>query len=220
MDLCWGYEEYFYKKDDYYYCNGDDQYPICKRCVIHFPLERARVMDCGKFTKCICHNQRLADKKAVDHTFRDWTYVTISPSKARTGGLGLKDEKALERFGKLWFAPYNWSEYFWVIEYGKSEEDAHLHIHALVKGARNKTFGKEGTWRCCMKEWNKTMPVKLTQVNSWIEKQANKKIDADILHQRINDKELWTMKYNYLFNDLKGTHQNFSGGTLGVISSN
>lgn len=166
--------------------------------------------------------KRLKNKKLMkaDNIYKGWTFLTIAPSKLQTGGLGMKDEKSLEQFCHRWFAKYNFSEYFWVIEYGKDEENPFLHVHALTKGIVNKKFRKEGQYKFLKEEWNKLLPCKITNINSWMEKKANPQIDADVLHQRINDKSLWELKYNYLHNDLKGTHQNFSGGTRGVISSN
>lgn len=177
------------------------------------------------YTKCKTTSAMLCDKcykpKIVkDTTYIGWTYLTIAPSKLRTGGLSMKDEKSLEQFCKSYFAPYNFSEYFWVIEYGKDEVCPFLHVHALVKGIVNKEFKKNGQYRYLKEEWNKLLPCKINVVNSWLEKRANPKIDADILHQKINDEKLWKLKYNYLHNDLKGTHANFAVGTLGVISSN
>lgn len=167
-----------------------------------------------------CDNYRKP--KIKDNTYIGWTFITIAPSKLRTGGLTMKDETSLEQFCKNWFAPYNFKEYFWVIEYGKDEDNAFLHVHALIKGIVNKKFKKDGQYKFLVEEWNKLLPAKIDKnwIKSWMEKQANPSIDADVLHQKINDKTLWNQKYNYLHNDLKGTHANFAKGTLGVISSN
>lgn len=173
--------------------------------------------DKGPFRCKVCYPTK---DKIVDTTYKGWTFITIAPSKLKTGGLKMKDEELLEQFCHRWFAKYNFSEYFWVIEYGKDAENPFLHVHALFKGIVNKKFKKEGQYKFLREEWNKLLPCKITNIKSWMEKKANPQIDADVLHQRINDKSLWELKYNYLHNDLKGTHQNFSGGTQGVISSN
>lgn len=174
---------------------------------------------CGTTSAFLC-NKHYKPKVIKDSTYTGWTFLTIAPSKLRTGGLTMKDEPSLEQFCKNYFAPYNFKEYFWVIEYGKDVNDPFLHVHALVKGIVNKLFKKNGQYRYLKDEWNKLLPCKIDLVHSWLEKRSNKNIDADILHQKINDKSLWELKYNYLHNDLKGTHANFAVGTLGVISSN
>lgn len=211
-------EHYFLENDRYYVnCDTDRQYPTCPSC---FELKKDLT---GAFSRdCVEDCVHYKKKVVKDTTYKGWTFLTIAPSKLRTGGLKMKDEKLLEQFCHRWFAKYNFSEYFWVIEYGKDEDDEFLHIHALFKGIVNKKFKKEGQYKFLVEEWNKLLPAKIDKnyVKSWMEKKANPSIDADVLHQKINDKSLWEMKYNYLHNDLKGTHANFAEGTLGVISSN
>lgn len=160
------------------------------------------------------------EPKVVDTTYKQWIYFTISPSKKRNGSLNLDDMDDLQNWAKSWFGVWNYNEYFYVIEVGKSADDAHLHIHALVKGLKKK-LKKNGHYVTLSKDWNACLRCKCNVVASYMEKQAKPWIDADILYQHINDKDLWILKYNYLDNDLKGTHRNFSTeGTHGVHSSN
>lgn len=140
-----------------------------------------------------------------DTTFSNWIYFTVSPDKIKQGSIGIDKLDVLKSWCDKWFQDYNYSEYFYAIESGKNKEEPHLHFHALVKGL-NKSLKKRGHFSGLKKEWD--LDVKLESVGSWAQKLHSKK-SYDILWQPINSKELWGKKFDYLDNDLKGTHRNF-----------
>lgn len=148
-------------------------------------------------------NQRLTKK---DKSFKNWIFFTVSPDKVKNGSLGMDDYESLKTWCDGWFQDYNYNEFFYAIESGKNEDEPHLHVHALVKGLHPK-LKKNGHYKVLREQWNLRIP--LVSSGSLQEKAATKK-SYDILYQSINDKDLWIKKYNYLDNELKGTHKNFT----------
>jgi len=143
--------------------------------------------------------------KSFNNEFKNWIFFTISPDKIKHGSLTMDNYNDLKQWCDNWFQDYNYNQYFYAIESGKDINNPHLHIHALVKGLNNK-LKKNGHYKVLINQWN--MKIPLITVGSFQEKIATNK-SYDILYQMINDKDLWVKKYNYLNNDLKGTHRNF-----------
>lgn len=152
----------------------------------------------------LLNNKKI--KKKNDNLYKNWIFFTLSPDKLKYGSLNLNDYDSLKSWADLWFQNYNYNEYFYAIESGKDENEPHLHIHALVKGLNN-NLKKNGHYKILKEQWNLRIP--LNSVGSLMEKNTTKK-SYDILYQCINDKTLWEQKYNYLNNELKGTHKNFT----------
>ena len=164
------------------------------------------------------HNKKLdkeeeAKRKGVkDMTYHGWTFFTLSPDKNLNKSKDQIDLNELNKWCERWFAPYNYTQWHWAIEHGSNEE-AHYHVHALVHGLK-KRLKREGHYKELKDQWNKSLSKQLVTVGSWAQKQVTKK-SYDILWQPINSKELWEMKYNYLTDELKGSHQNFIDLKLG-----
>lgn len=156
-------------------------------------------------------------KPKLDDPFKNWIFMTLSPSKIKHGSIPMSQMPTLKSWAESWFQEYNYKQFFWAIETGSNAEDPHLHLHALVKDPNIK-LKKRGHYNLLKQEWNRVMDIKLETSASWMEKQVKKKLDVDILYQHINDKNLWGLKYNYLNNDLKGTHRNFQdSGVAGAL---
>lgn len=167
----------------------------------------------NSFTDKYWIDQRQLDEEArlkrhppKDETFTNWTFLTLSPDKNLNKSNDQIDLNDLKNWCERWFAEYNYTEYFYAVEHGSNEE-AHYHVHALIKGVK-KRLKRDGHFNILKTEWNKKLPKELVSVGSWAQKQSTKK-SYDILWQPINSKDLWTLKYNYLKDDLKGSHQNF-----------
>jgi hypothetical protein len=195
----------------------DKEYPTCNECYTDMRAGQLNfVKQCTSLNKECCNYKVPKPKK--DPEYREWIYFTIAPSKYRTGGLNMDDLVPLKNWCDLWFKDYNYKQFFYAIESGKDSKEPFLHVHALVKGL-NKKLKKCGHYKVLKNEWNRDLRCKCEHIYSFMEKSANNKLDADILYQHINSKELWEKKYNYLNNDLKGTHRNFTnlagGGTPG-----
>lgn len=153
---------------------------------------------------------KLREKPKPDDTYRGWTFMTISPDKKSVGSIGHDELDKLTDWCKKWFQEYNYGEYYWALEHG-SNEQPHYHVHALVKDVK-KRLKRDGHYKTLMNQWKLSKP--LTTCASWAQKQKSKK-SYDILWQTINDEKLWWQKYNYLCDELKGTHRNFKDLKIG-----
>lgn len=152
---------------------------------------------------------RHTPKQKIDNPAKDWIYMTLSPSKIKRGSLPVDRVDDLCDWAESWFNVWNYKHFFYALEMGSDKSSPHPHIHALVKGP-NKRLKKRGHYTLIKDEWNRVLPCKLVTSASWMEKQANPKLDVDILYQHINSQDLWNLKYNYLNQDLKGTHRNYT----------
>lgn len=202
----------YIKFDNYYYTKLDQQheYPSCDKHASVFPFAQGYPKLCND-PKCIW-SWVARKRKIPDDTYKYWTYMTIAPDKDDRGSIDIKDLDKLEKWARSWFGDWHYDEYFYAIELGKHKDEPFLHIHAIVKGCKRK-LKKNGHFKTLMDEWNSNFDAKCITSGSKIAKDLNGK-SVDILWQNINSKELWQLKYNYLNNDLKGTHRNFD--SLGV----
>lgn len=155
--------------------------------------------------------KKLREKPKPDQTYIGWTYITLSPDKKSVGSIGHDELNKLNDWCEKWFQEYNYGEYYWALEHG-SNEQPHYHVHALVKDVKRR-LKREGHFKMLKQQWNLSKPLKT--VGSWEQKQKTKK-SYDILYQTINSEKLWWLKYNYLSNELKGSHKNFKDLKLGV----
>ena len=105
-----------------------------------------------------------------------------------------------EKSAKKWF-----NEVWWVIESGKHENNPNLHVHALVEFKSSKHFRRD-----MLRKWNKYIP----------EGQYNITWERAIDMKSIDKEEYFKDKLDYMTNDLKGTHENFTDlGLRGRYSS-
>lgn len=161
----------------------------------------------GSFTDKYWIDQKALDKKPEpDQTYRGWTFFTLSPDKKESGSIGHDELDKLKNWCDKWFQEYNYGEFYWALEHGSNEEP-HFHVHALVKDLK-KRLKRDGHYAVLKNEWNLSISKPLKTVASLDVKNKTKK-SYDILWQGINSEKIWWMKYNYLKDELKGTHRNF-----------
>lgn len=104
-------------------------------------------------------------------------------------------------FTKKWF-----SDAKWILESGKHSDRPNLHFHALVR-FKDDSASKNFKSRCLTKIWNNMYP---DNPLDW-KNQNNRGIDV----KKCNTLQIQKDKYNYMENDSKGSHENFTDLAIG-----
>lgn len=164
--------------------------------------------DCESILRKYVKRKKIQKKSSL--TYRGLAFYSCCPkTRLRVSeGEVMKMSKFCEKvFSKKWF-----SDVKWILESGKHKDKPNLHFHAL---ARFRSKSAAGNWRSrvLIPEWNKQYP------DNPLDWKRGQDKGIDVVH--CNTGQIQKDKYNYLENDSKGSHENFTdlkiGGEFGNV---